>query len=243
MSALPPLFEVKPDIGPSAATAVAAPVAHTDRMLVGRCDHCRSNGTLDPSRRSVIAILALGLSICRKRAASIAVSRKSRYVRTMPSSLIANCAPEPSRVMRNRRSRIKGRGTEKMGAPAGSPPPGHRLSRSGSRGGMGESRARKLNPEAVWAVPPKVGLIRKMLECALDALRDEAVGFLDRNLDARLDVLHGRDATFIRSDQMGLARRRGGRRVPRRVPHSAPLPPHSVALGGTASTTHSGNAG
>jgi len=62
-----------------------------------------------------------------------------------------------------------------MGAPAGSPPPGHRLSRSGSRGGMGESRARKLNPEAVWAVPPKVRLMRKMLERAfLDPLRGSA---------------------------------------------------------------------
>jgi hypothetical protein len=39
-------------------------------MLVGGSDHCRSNGTLDPSRRSVMTILALGLSICRKRVAS-----------------------------------------------------------------------------------------------------------------------------------------------------------------------------
>jgi hypothetical protein len=59
-------------------------------------------------------------------------------------------------------------------------------------GGVGESRARKLNPEAAWAVPSKVRLIRKMLEGALlDALRDEAPGFLDRSAVARLDVLEG----------------------------------------------------
>src|SRR5690349_6864013 len=67
-----------------------------------------------------------------------------------------------------------------MCAPAGSPPPGHRLSKVLGGGGVGESRTRNLNPQAVSTVPPDVRLIQKMLEHAfLDTLRHGARWVLD----------------------------------------------------------------